>query len=153
MLLGRFLFDVCLISHYIYIYIFFFFFLFFSVRSNFIVPAEHQKQYFHEWRLPRVRICFGVHEWNRIRGSHEWKYCFLVFIRWNKIRSYTEKKIKFSVSFMLLFPIIKFYMLFDSRVRKHFFSSHFTSVRSCSACLRGMVLGENTVCGKIAFKQ
>ena len=29
--------------------------IFFSVRSNFISPNVHQKQYFHEWRRNRRR--------------------------------------------------------------------------------------------------
>ena len=47
----------------------------------------------------------------------------------NKIRSYTEKKIKFSVSFMLLIPIIKLLRTLRlSRQKTNFFSCHFASI-------------------------
>ena len=64
-------------------------FEFFSVRSNF---------YFTEWTLQTVfsRVAVATNE-NTDCGVHE---C-------NKIQSYTEK-LKFSVSFMLLFAIIMF---------------------------------------------
>ena len=60
-----------------------------------------------------------------------------------KIRSFSEK-IKFAVSFMLLFTI-SFHMLFHSRQKTNFFSNHFASISSCSDCLGGIILGENTV--------
>ena len=70
----------------------------------------------------------------------------------------TLKKIKFSVSLMLLFTIIKLlHALRLSRQKTNFFFSHFTSIWSCSVCFGGLILGENTVVHlenepKIAFK-
>ena len=105
-----------------------------SVRSNFISPNEHQKQYFYG-------------------GGHKWKYKFwcswvnasFSVHEWNKIQSYTEKS-KFSVSFMLLFTIIKLLPAFRlSHQKANFFSSHFMPIWSCSLCLGGMILGENAV--------
>ena len=58
----------------------------------------------------------------------------------------TLKKIKFSVSFMLLFAIIELLPIFRlSHQKTNFFSCHFVSIKSCSACLGGIVLGKNTV--------
>ena len=58
----------------------------------------------------------------------------------------TVKKIKFSVSFMLLFTIIKLLpTLRLSRQRTNFFPTHFASIWSCSVCLGGMILGKNVV--------
>ena len=58
----------------------------------------------------------------------------------------TLKKIKLSVSFMLLFTIIK---LLPTRRLSHqktnFFLSHFASIWSCSVCLGGIILSKNTV--------
>ena len=67
-------------------------------------------------------------------------------LEWNKIRSCTEK-IKFSVSFnMLLFTINKLLPVLKlTRQKTNFFSSHFASIWSCSACLGGIILGENEV--------
>ena len=67
------------------------------------------------------------------------------------------KKIKFSVSFVLLFTIIKLLSPFrQSSQKTNIFSNHFASVSSCSACLVGITLGENSFapkkCGQIAFK-
>ena len=59
------------------------------MRSNFISLNGHQKQYFHEWRKPRVKIQV------------------LVFMNEIKFDLTLKKKIKFFVSFMLLFAIIK----------------------------------------------
>ena len=56
------------------------------MRSNFISPNGHQKQYFHEWRV-KIQV--------------------LVFMNEIKFHLTLKKKIKFSVSFMLLFAIIK----------------------------------------------
>ena len=64
---------------------------------------------------------------------------------WNKIQSYTEK-IKFSVSFMLLFTIFMFLPTCQpSRQKTYFFPSHFASILSCSVCLVGIIWGKNTV--------
>ena len=58
----------------------------------------------------------------------------------------TLKKIKFSVSFMLLFAIIMFLPTRQlSRQKTHCFPSHFASISSCSACLVGIIWGKNTV--------
>ena len=59
------------------------------MRSNFISPNGHQKHYFHEWLPPLVKIQV------------------LVFMNEIKFDLTLKKKIKFSVSFMLLFAIIK----------------------------------------------
>ena len=93
--------------------------IFFSVRSNFISPNEHQMRYFQEWRYPRVKIQV------------------LVFMREIKF-DISLKKIKFSVSFMLLFTIIKLIpTLRLSRQKTNFFPRQFVSIWSCSACLGG----------------
>ena len=64
---------------------------------------------------------------------------------WNKIQSYTEK-LKFSVSFMLLFAIIMFLPTRQlSRQKANFFPSRFASISSCSACLVGLIWGKNVV--------
>ena len=53
----------------------------------------------------------------------------------------TLKKIKFSVSLMLLFTIIKLLpTLRLSRQKTKFFPSHFASIWSCSAYLEGIIL-------------
>ena len=58
----------------------------------------------------------------------------------------TLKKIKLSVSFMLLFTIIKLLpALRLSRQKTNFCSSRFASIRSCSLCLGGIIVGENAV--------
>ena len=52
----------------------------------------------------------------------------------------TLKKIKISVSFMLLFAIIMFLPTCQlSRQKSNFFPSHFASISSCSACLVGII--------------
>ena len=59
----------------------------------------------------------------------------------NKSSIYIEK-IEFSVSCMLLFTI----HVPDLRLsRQKFFCNNFVSVWSCSACLKGIILGENAV--------
>ena len=68
---------------------------------------------------------------------------------WNKIRSYTgkkKKKKKVSVSFMLLFTIIKLLPTLRLSQQKTIFSRHFASIWSCSACLGlgGMILGNKS---------
>ena len=74
---------------YLLLLFFFFFVFFFQCEIEF---------YFTEWTPKAVfsRVAVATSE-NTGFGVHEW----------NKIRCYTEKKIKFSVSFMLLFAIIK----------------------------------------------
>ena len=58
----------------------------------------------------------------------------------------TVKKSKFSVSFMLLFTIIKLLpTLRLSRQKTNFFPNHFASIWSCSVCLWGMILVKNVV--------
>ena len=58
----------------------------------------------------------------------------------------TVKKSKFSVSFMLLFTIIKLLpTLRLARQKTNFFPIHFASVWSCSVCLGGMILVKNVV--------
>ena len=53
----------------------------------------------------------------------------------------TVKKSKFSVSFMLLFTIIKLLPnLRLARQNTNFFPNHFASIWSCSVCLGGMIL-------------
>ena len=57
-----------------------------------------------------------------------------------------KKKIKISVSFMLLFAIIMYLLTRQlSRQRANFFPSHYASISSCSACLLGIIWGKNTV--------
>ena len=57
----------------------------------------------------------------------------------------TLKKIKISVSFMLLFTIIKLSPTFRlSHQKTNFFLSHFASIWSCSVYLKGIILGKNT---------
>ena len=57
----------------------------------------------------------------------------------------TLKKIKFSVSFMLLFTIIKLLPTLRLSCQKtNFLPSHFASIWSYSACLWGIILGENS---------
>ena len=52
----------------------------------------------------------------------------------------TLKKLKYSVSFMLLFAIIMFLPTHQlSRQKANFFPSHFMSILSCSACLVGIL--------------
>ena len=56
----------------------------------------------------------------------------------------TKKKIKFSVSLMLLFTkLVPARRLLSQK--NNLFSSHFTSIWSCSTCLGGIPLGENAV--------
>ena len=80
---------------------------FVSVRSNFVSLNEHQKQYFHEWRYPRVKI--------------------QVFVFMSEIKSdVILTKILFSVYFMLLSTIIKLLPILrrsrqKTNVRKQFF--------------------------------
>ena len=59
----------------------------------------------------------------------------------------TVKKYKFfSVSFMLLFTIIKLLpTLRLARQKTNFFSNHFASMWSCSVCLGSMILVKNVV--------
>ena len=58
----------------------------------------------------------------------------------------TVKKSKFSVSFMLLFTIIKLLPTIRlSRQKTNFFPNHFASIWSCSVCLGGMILVKNVV--------
>ena len=58
----------------------------------------------------------------------------------------TVKKSKFSVSFMLLFTIIKLLpTLRLTRQKTNFFPNHFASIWSCSVCLGGMVLVKKVV--------
>ena len=58
----------------------------------------------------------------------------------------TLKKIKFSVSFMLLFTIIMLLpTLRLSRHQTNVFRVHFVSIWSCSACLGGLILGQKAV--------
>ena len=58
----------------------------------------------------------------------------------------TLKQSKFSVSFMLLFTIIKILSALRlSRQKTNLFSSHFASIWSCSACLVGIIFGGNAV--------
>ena len=58
----------------------------------------------------------------------------------------TVKKSKFSVSFMLLFTIIKLLpTLRLTRQKTNFFPNHFASNWSCSVCLGGMVLVKKVV--------
>ena len=58
----------------------------------------------------------------------------------------TVKKSKFSVSFMLLFIIIKLLpTLRLSRQKTNFFPNHFASIWSCLVCLGGMILVKNVV--------
>ena len=58
----------------------------------------------------------------------------------------TVKKSKFSVSFMLLFTIIKLLpTLRLSRQKTNFFPNHFASIWSCSVYLWGMILVRNVV--------
>ena len=103
---------------------------FFSVRLNFISPNEHQMQYFHEWRQPQVKIQA------------------LVFMSEIKFLHYTEK-VKFSVSFMLLFTIIQLLpALRLSRQKTNFFPSHSTSVWSCSVCLGSIILVKTQFCSQ-----
>ena len=92
--------------------------------------------YFTEWTPQAVfsRVAVATNE-NNDCGVHEW----------NKIQSYTEK-IKFSVSFMLLFAIIMFLPTRQlSRQKTYFFPSHFASISSCSACLVGIIWDKNIV--------
>ena len=92
--------------------------------------------YFTEWTPQAVfsRVAVARSE-NADCGFHEW----------NKIQSYTEK-IRFPVSFTLLFAIIMFLPTRQlSRQKTYFFPSHFASISSCSAYLVGIIWGENTV--------
>ena len=58
----------------------------------------------------------------------------------------TVKKSKFSVSFMLLFTIIKLLpTLRLARQKTNFFPNHSASLWSCSVCLGGMILVKNVV--------
>ena len=58
----------------------------------------------------------------------------------------TVKKSKFSVSFMLLFTIIKLLpTLRIARQKTNFFPNHFASIWSCSVCLGGMILVKKKV--------
>ena len=67
----------------------------------------------------------------------------LVFM--SEMRPYT-KTIKFSVSFMLLFTIIKLLpALRLTRQKTNLFSSHFASIWSCLACLVGIIFGGHAV--------
>ena len=57
----------------------------------------------------------------------------------------TLKKIKFSVSFMLLLAIIIFLLTRQLPHQKtYFFPSHFASISFCSACLVGIIWGKNS---------
>ena len=57
-----------------------------------------------------------------------------------------KKKIIFPISFTLLFTIIKLLpALRLSRQETNLFSSYFASILSCSACVWGIILGENAV--------
>ena len=85
--------------------------------------------YFTEWTPQAVFSQVAVMSENTDCGVHEW----------NKIQSYTEK-LKFSVSFMLLFAIIMFLPQL-SRQKANFFPSHFASILSCSACLVSLIWG------------
>ena len=63
-------------------------------------------------------------------GSHKWKYKF--WCSWVKWISILHWKIKFSVSFMLLFTVIKILSTLRlSRQKHNFFPSHFASIWSC----------------------
>ena len=89
-----------------------------------------------EWTPQAVfsRVAVATSE-NTDCGVHEW----------NKIQSYTEK-LKFSVSFVLLFAIIMFLPTRQLlRQKANFFPSHFASVSYCSACLVGLMWGKNIV--------
>ena len=69
----------------------------------------------------------------------------LVFMSETKV-DLTVKKSKFSVSFMLLFTIIKLLpTLRLAHQKTNFFPNHFASVWSCSVCLGGMVLVKKVV--------
>ena len=69
----------------------------------------------------------------------------LVFMSETKV-DLTVKKSKFSVSFMLLFTIIKLLpTLRLARQKTNFFPNHFASISSCSVCLGGMVLVKKVV--------
>ena len=58
----------------------------------------------------------------------------------------TVKKSKFSVSFMLLFTIIKLLPTVRlSRQKTNFFPNNFASIWSCSVYLWGMILVRNVV--------
>ena len=86
---------------------------FFSVRSNFIITEGTPKAVFSRVAIatkPRVKI--------------------QVFVFMSEIKfDLTLKKIKFSVSFMLLFAIIKLLpTLRLSRQKTNFFSRHFASI-------------------------
>ena len=104
--------------------------------------------YFTEWTPKAVfsRVAVATSE-NTNFSVHEWY----------KIRSYTEK-IKFSVSFMLLFTTIKLLPAFRlSRQKTNFFSSNSASVWSCSACFGWYTNGwkrsfAHRIWAQIAFK-
>ena len=69
----------------------------------------------------------------------------LVFMSETKF-DLTVKKSKFSVSFMLLFTIIKLLpTLRLARQKTNFFHNHFPSIWSCSVCLGGMKSFKNVV--------
>ena len=69
----------------------------------------------------------------------------LVFMSETKV-DLTVKKSKFSVSFMLLFTIIKLLpTLRLARQKTNLFPNHFASIWSCSVCLGGMVLVKKVV--------
>ena len=58
----------------------------------------------------------------------------------------TLKKSNFLISFMLLFTIIKLLPALRLQTSENkLFSSHFASIWSYSACLGGIILGENAV--------
>ena len=57
----------------------------------------------------------------------------------------TLKKIKCSVSFMLLFAIVIFLPTRQlSRQKSNFFPKHFASISSCTAYLVGIIWGKNS---------
>ena len=75
------------------------------------------------------------------------KIPIVVFMSEIKFNLTLKKKIKFSVSFMLLFAIIMFLPTRQlSRQKTHFFPSHFASISSCSACLVGIIRGKIQFC-------
>ena len=70
----------------------------------------------------------------------------MMFISEIKFNLTLKKKIKFSVSFMLLFVITMFLPTRHlSRQKANFLPSHFASISSCSACLVGIKWGKNIV--------
>ena len=74
------------------------------------------------------------------------KMPIVMFMSEIKFNLTLKKKIKFSVSLMLLFAIIMFLPTRQlSRQKANFFPSHFASISSCSACLVGMIWGKTVL--------